>query len=268
MNESEEAALPEINIQRELSTKLDLLLQEYEMPNENNQLHHEMDKTFIAIKERLKKLKTIHSPKNSIKNPSRNIDNYIKQKFNSFDTADKNSTPATQRLEQVSFEMYRNVDNTELITKQKRKFGQFWQEASQSFDSTYVPKLPEIKKKTGDKKLTNRGSITKAQKEVRNHKLECLIKEYMGKRLGLMYSNHPIKKKNTVKMNKRNSIKVNNSVNKEKVQQPKLQKYFEDEDIDEEYKRYFNSPSLRIKLEKILITQHAKKRKHYPALSD
>ena len=267
MNENEAVPPLESSIKNELSTKLDTLLQECDTLINNSKLHQEIDRNFIAINERFEELKKTYSPKNSIKlSPSKNIDNYIKHRFNSVDISEQHFKPSTH-LKQFSFEMYKNGDSDEFMTKQKRKFGTFWQEASQSFDNRYVQKLPEIEKKPGNKR-SYQGMEKKAQKEIRNGKLECIIKEEMGKRLGLRYGDNPAYRKNNLTVNKRKSVDVKIHEYKEKIQQPKMTKYFEDEEIDQEYFRYLHNPSIRIKLEKILIAQHTKKRKQYLLLSD
>lgn len=232
---------PHSELQKELSIKLNNLVQECEILGDSSGLHSEISQNFNDFSQKLENLKLANFFQVTQKTlRSQNIDNYVKQKFHSQD-----STVKSPRIFQFSFEEYKNGELSRLVSRQKRKFGRYLNETSKNFQV----KLPELEVKSFD--------VMRNRKEkkimVRNDKLDGIIKEFLGKKLGL-------KAKVVPKIQK--SPKEAEKILK-KVKNPKYAKKPSelDEDFNHDYYRYLHNPSIRLKLEKILISQHIKNRK-------
>lgn len=258
---------PKFEKPRVLSQKLDNLLQECNQLSESFHLQSNLNRDFTNFNENLENLKKLSMTNTERFMPSLKIDEYVKDKFKSNDIPVREIMTTSQRSTRLSFEGYNENEITKVLSKQKRKFGEFWKDLALSFDSEEYEKLPKMELKPVDKakdRHINKDRIAK------NHKLGNMIRNMVSKKLGLRYTSNPVQsrikikkrppmsngiKKKTTNLHRimtraRNSLILHDALN-------------ENDYLAPEYTNYLNSPTRRLKLEKILISQHQKDRKKF-----
>jgi hypothetical protein len=273
---------------KSLSTRIDSLLHECDLLSENAHLQSEMSQNLSVFKESLAFLKTLDPTDHKRTNSSHKVEAYLKERFKSKDVSitDVMKTPHKHPL---SFDSCKNTEVSGMLSKQKRKFGEFWNNAFYSFDDREKNKrLPEFEMKGIEKR--RKESRLKKDRIGRTQELERIIKHYLGTKLGLDHSAEAVIRKNKrkykekkgkyeniakegekndwdrKKMNQNNGelkIETNGDYVKRRSSVGKSldMKNSEDEYLRPEYMNYLHNPTTRLQLEKILISQHQKMRR-------
>lgn len=262
--------LPTIRTQRYtkpkvLTLKLDNLLHECDLLSESFSIQENINKDFGVFNEGLEQLKQSNETYTERIRPSKKIDMYVRNKFKSNEIPVREIMTTSKRSTHLSFEGYKDNELSKTLSKQKRKFGEFWKEVALSLDSQITERLPDLESATSN---NNIGKIINKDKIARNHRLDNMIRTMVSKKLGLQSTVIPIQSRKKLKKRKpiakalrRNSVDLDKIMLKTKISLDSKETLGENEYLKSEYTNLLNNATHRLKLEKILISQHQKDRK-------
>ena len=179
------------------------MIKSYE-PHSTLQFNKNYNKKTKFLLSRIDKACSSRNNTRSNLHESKNIENYIRQKFTQKDIPIREIMLEPHSKNRLSFESYNKSEAFRSISKKKRKFGEFWREISISFDSDSQPQLSDRQTKSFD--ATSSLSINKTMEK--SQKINKIIKDYLLKKLGLKHKEkNMLKKKITIK-NKKQQIKT------------------------------------------------------------
>ena len=247
---------------KNLSLRLESLVQECEVLENSDKLHKEMSKNFLNLNSKLESLKKIDLNYYNEKSiTSKKIEAYLRQKFYSQDAPITEIRKNSKQYNRFSFEK----NNKTSFSKPKRKFGKHWDDDFQSFDSTGITKIPEAQTKSFDYDYV----IKTTKNETKNKKterLKTMIKNFLEKKIGVRYFTDSNYQKPHILDRK---IVKSKNLSRLKQLKPSIfdQENGEKEYLSSDYYKYKNNPIHKLKLEKIIFAKHQKERKQYQLIN-
>lgn len=256
---------PSFNHARNLSAKIDNLLESCEMLECNSPTYQELRKSFKYYYQSLEQLRP------NIDCPSRlpnsfNVEEYVKERYKSTEIPVRDIMSSTHTSTNLSFDTFNHTEASKTLSKCKRKFGDNWKEVYFSSNpGNFIEKPPE-------KFQINKTKINKNESE-RKGLLGGMIQNFIGKKLGLICKvniekrDKPARKRADYR-GRRSTIVEHSNIKLAKI----LNKagktmsgsYYADEReyLEPEMENWANNTTEKLVLEKIIAEQHHKDRKH------